>query len=164
VVAVSLENLFLVDGKSGLLPEDAALARTLHRASKPLLLGVNKIDLPQHEARIAEFHGLGFEPVRAISAEHGRGAWDTLEELVAALPDAPAPEPAGEGVRMALVGRPNVGKSSLVNRLAGGERVVVPATPPIRGSSATARCSRSSTRRDCAASAVARERRNAAAP
>ena len=100
--------LFLVDGKSGLLPEDAALARTLHRAAKPLLLAVNKVDLPQHEARIAEFHGLGFDPVRAVSAEHGRGAWDALEELVAELPEAPAPEPAGEGVCMALVGRPNV--------------------------------------------------------
>jgi GTP-binding protein len=121
--------LFLVDGKSGLLPEDAALARTLHRASKPLVLGVNKIDLPQHEARVAEFHGLGFEPVRAISAEHGRGAWDAIEELVAALPEAPAPEPTGQGVRIALVGRPNVGKSSLVNRLAGGERVVVSEVP-----------------------------------
>ena len=121
--------LFLVDGKSGLLPEDEALARTLHRAAKPLLLAVNKVDLPQHEARIAEFHGLGFDPVRAVSAEHGRGAWDALEELVAELPEAPAPEPAGEGVCMALVGRPNVGKSSLVNRLAGGERVVVSEVP-----------------------------------
>ena len=121
--------LFLVDGKSGLLPEDAALARTLHRAAKPLVLAVNKIDLPQHEERIAEFHGLGFERLWAVSAEHGRGAWDALEELVAALPEALAPEPAEGGVRIALVGRPNVGKSSLVNRLAGDERVVVSEVP-----------------------------------
>ena len=93
------------------------------------MLVVNKIDLPQHEERIAEFHGLGFERLWAVSAEHGRGAWDALEELVAALPEAPAPEPADGGVRIALVGRPNVGKSSLVNRLAGGERVVVSEVP-----------------------------------
>jgi GTP-binding protein len=121
--------LFLVDGKSGLLPEDAALGRTLHRAAKPLVLAVNKIDLPQHEERIAEFHRLGFERVWAVTAEHGRGAWDALEELVAALPEAPAAEGAEEGVRIALVGRPNVGKSSLVNRLAGDERVVVSEVP-----------------------------------
>ncbi|MDH3212048.1 MAG: ribosome biogenesis GTPase Der [Myxococcales bacterium] len=121
--------LFLVDAKSGLLPEDEALARTLHRTAKPLVLAVNKIDLPQHEPRVGEFHGLGFESVHAVSAEHGRGAWDALEALVAAVPEAVAPEPTQEGLRIALVGRPNVGKSSLVNRLAGGERVVVSEVP-----------------------------------
>jgi GTP-binding protein len=122
--------LFLVDGKSGRLPEDEALARTLHRAAKPLVLVVNKIDRPQHEERVAEFHRLGFDPVIAVSAEHGRGAWDALEALVAALPASEAPaEPTEAGVRIAVVGRPNVGKSSLVNRLAGGERVVVSEVP-----------------------------------
>jgi len=121
--------LFVVDGKSGLLPDDEVLARILHRASKPILVGVNKIDLPQHEDRMGEFHALGFECTRAISAEHGRGAWDALEELAAGLPDAGAEATAEEGTRIAVVGRPNVGKSSLVNRLVGEERVVVSEVP-----------------------------------
>jgi GTP-binding protein len=121
--------LFLVDGKAGLLPEDESLARIFHRASKPILLGVNKIDQPQHEARAAEFHALGFDRTRAISAEHGRGAWDALEELVGELPAVDVETADEAGLRVAVVGRPNVGKSSLVNRLVGEERVVVSEVP-----------------------------------
>jgi len=121
--------LLVVDGKSGLLPEDEALARILHRASKPVLLAVNKIDQPQHEPRMGEFYALGFELIRPISAEHGRGAWDALEELVACLPAGEPAPPHEEGIRVALVGRPNVGKSSLTNRLVGSERVVVSEVP-----------------------------------
>jgi GTP-binding protein len=121
--------LFLVDGKAGLLPEDEELARLLRRSDKPVMLLVNKIDLPQHSPRLSDFHRLGFERTRGVSAEHGSGAWDALEEIAALLPEAaPAPE-TGEGVRVALVGRPNVGKSSLLNRLAGEERVVVSDVP-----------------------------------
>jgi GTP-binding protein len=123
--------LFLVDGQSGRLPDDEVLARTLHRASKPILLAVNKIDQPAHQPRVADFHGLGFERVRAVSAEHGAGAWEALEELAADLPEAPREQEAGEGgeIRIALVGRPNVGKSSLANRLVGAERIVVSEIP-----------------------------------
>jgi GTP-binding protein len=119
----------VVDGKEGLLPVDREVARTLHRSPAPVSLLVNKVDTPAHEARVAEFLGLGFERCRGVSAEHGRGVWDALEELVALLPPAPAPAPEPEGLRVALVGRPNVGKSSLVNRLAGEERVVVSEVP-----------------------------------
>ncbi len=121
--------LFLVDGKSGLLPDDEVLARTLQRTAKPVTLAVNKIDHPDHEARTAEFHRLGFDRVRGISAEHGRGAWDALEEIVAELPESRPAEAVGEGVRIAFVGRPNVGKSSLANRLLGDERLVVSDVP-----------------------------------
>ncbi len=122
--------LFVVDGKTGLLPDDADVARTLHRTSKPVTLVVNKIDVPKHEARMADFPALGFERCRPVSAEHGRGAWDALEELVSELPVPAAEKPsADEGIRIAIVGRPNVGKSSLLNRLAGSERVVVSEVP-----------------------------------
>jgi len=122
--------LFVADGQSGLLPDDQELARTLRRTAKPVSLVVNKIDHPQHAGRIVEFHGLGFARTRGVSAEHGTGAWDALEELVAEIPAraAPAP-PLGQGIRVAVVGRPNVGKSSLVNRIAGADRVVVSDVP-----------------------------------
>jgi GTP-binding protein len=122
--------LWVTDAQSGLLPDDVELARTLRRTAKPVSLAVNKVDIPAHADRVGEFHGLGFERTRAISAEHGRGAWDALEELVALLPppqqSAIADDP---GIRIAVVGRPNVGKSSLVNRLLGEERVVVSEVP-----------------------------------
>jgi GTP-binding protein len=124
--------LFVVDGQAGRLPADEALARELHRTPKPVSLLVNKVDVPKHEARVADFLGLGFERSRAVSAAHGRGVWEALEELVEALPESPAAEEsadAEEGIRIALVGRPNVGKSSLLNRLAGEERVVVSEVP-----------------------------------
>jgi GTP-binding protein len=119
--------LFVVDGLDGLLPEDEGIARELRRSRRPIALLVNKIDTPRHEPRAAEFHRLGFERTRTMSAEHGRGAWDALEEIVAELPpEAAEPEPDdADAVRVAVVGRPNVGKSSLVNRLLGEERMVV---------------------------------------
>jgi GTP-binding protein len=123
--------LFVGDGASGCLPEDEAIARALRRTRKPVMLAVNKIDVPSHAPRLADFFRLGIEPTRAVSAVHASGAWDALEELVAALPaDAGVEAPAaGDAVRIAIVGRPNVGKSSLVNRLCGGERVVVSDEP-----------------------------------
>jgi len=139
--------LFVVDGAAGLLPQDREIANALRRSRKPLLLAVNKTDTPAHAARALEFHALGIQPVHAISAEHGSGAWDALEALAAALSESPeAPEEpqapqtqvearaVGQGeadapLRVALVGRPNVGKSSLLNRLAGGARALVSDLP-----------------------------------
>jgi GTP-binding protein len=127
--------LLVVDGRAGVLPQERELARWLLRAEKPVAVAVNKIDAPQHEGLVAEFHALGLPRVRGVSAEHGSGAWDLLEELVAALPAPEAPPREAEApeahapIRVALVGRPNVGKSSLLNRLAGEERVVVSDVP-----------------------------------
>ena len=75
--------IFVVDGKSGLLPEDEVIAKILHRSAKPVLVAVNKIDVPKHAERVMEFQSLGFEHTWGVSAEHGRGAWDALEMLVA---------------------------------------------------------------------------------
>jgi GTP-binding protein len=122
--------LFVVDGKAGLLPEDEAIARTLRHSDKPLAVAVNKIDRPGHVDRLAEFHRLGFTPLAAISAEHGGGCFDVLELLVEQLPEPAATAPRDEEeIRIALVGRPNVGKSSMTNRLIGAERVVVSDVP-----------------------------------
>jgi GTP-binding protein len=122
--------LFLVDGQAGLLPEDQQIARTLRRTAKPIALLVNKTDLPQHEDRVGDFYSLGFEQTVGVSAAHGRGAWDALEDLMLSLPESPPAEPLPEGtIRIAIVGRPNVGKSSLANRIAGEQRVVVSDVP-----------------------------------
>jgi GTP-binding protein len=123
--------VFVVDGREGLLPVDHELARALRRTHKPLAVAVNKLDMPLHDVKLAEFHELGLAPLHAVSAQHGRGAWDLLEALVSELPspDSEVATDAGEAIRVAIVGRPNVGKSLLVNRLLGAERVVVSEEP-----------------------------------
>jgi len=129
--------LLIVDVIDGVTAADADVAQFLRRQRRQgrqarVLLVVNKCDTPKHESRAAEFHRLGFARVRAISAEHGRGAWDVLEEIVAELPTQVVEEGTTDpdsdhpdAIRVAVVGRPNVGKSSLVNRLLGAERMVV---------------------------------------
>ncbi len=126
--------LFVVDGKQGLVPEDEAIATRLRRSGKPLALLVNKIDQPLHHgARLHEFYRLGVERTYAVSAEHGGGVFDALEQVLAALPEVFVGTTGSEetigATRIAIVGRPNVGKSSIANRLAGEERVVVSERP-----------------------------------
>lgn len=132
--------LFVVDGKAGLVAEDEAIAQTLRRSGKPMALLVNKIDRPnQHRDRVHEFFALGFDSTWPVSAEHGSGAFDALEAIVARLPADDASEKgavaleeeaaADAPLRITIVGRPNVGKSSIANRLAGEERVVVADEP-----------------------------------
>ncbi len=117
--------LLVVDGRTGPTEEDAALARRLRRATIPVLLVVNKIDSDSDEADAAAFLALGLGEPFGVSALHGRGSGDLLDRVVALLP-APSEEPEPEGEpRFALVGRPNVGKSSLFNLLIGEERSVV---------------------------------------
>lgn len=116
--------LFVVDVQQGLTPSDVEVASMLRRVSKPVLYVVNKVDGDRQEGGLAEFYALGVEDIYPVSAEHGRGIDDLMDAVRALLPPAPVSVPAGEEIRLAVVGRPNVGKSSLVNRLLGFERMV----------------------------------------
>ncbi|HXV20755.1 MAG TPA: ribosome biogenesis GTPase Der [Desulfuromonadales bacterium] len=116
--------LFVVDVQQGLTPSDIEVAGMLRRVSKPVLYVVNKVDGDRQEGGLPEFYALGVEVVYPVSAEHGRGIDDLMDAVLALLPPAPAPVESGEEIRLAVVGRPNVGKSSLVNRLLGFERMV----------------------------------------
>jgi GTP-binding protein len=137
--------LFVVDAKDGLSPIDEDLARALRRFRKPIVLVVNKIDNDKHESLAAEFDSLGFEKIVSISAEHNRGISDLLDQIEQLLPQgtplskAPTSSSAAgkpplldekpEPIRIAIIGRPNVGKSSLINAIVESERAIVSELP-----------------------------------
>jgi GTP-binding protein len=117
--------LLVVDVQTGPVEEDALLARKLRRATVPVLLVANKVDSEREEAEASAFHALGLGDPVPVSALHGRGSGDLLDRVVALLPQDGGAAGAAEEPAFALVGRPNVGKSSLFNRLVGEERSVV---------------------------------------
>jgi GTP-binding protein len=137
--------LFVVDAKDGLSPIDEDLARALRRFRKPIVLAVNKIDNDKHESLAAEFDSLGFEKIVSISAEHNRGISDLLDQIEQLLPEgttlskAPTSSSAAgkpplldqkpEPIAIAIIGRPNVGKSSLINAIVQTERAIVSELP-----------------------------------
>ena len=124
--------VFLVDAEVGLTPDDQEIANVLRRSHKPVLLVANKADSPRRSAEAVEFYALGLGEPIAVSALHGLGTGDLLERIVEALAPSGAPveeEATPECPQIAIVGRPNVGKSSLLNRLLGEERIIVSEVP-----------------------------------
>jgi GTP-binding protein len=122
--------LFVTDVTEGLSPIDQELADLLRSSRKPVVVAVNKADNDRREQDAPEFYQLGFETVYSIAALQGRGVGDMLDSLVEALPPAAAEEATDEEqIRLSIVGRPNVGKSSLLNAIVGDERVIVSEVP-----------------------------------
>ena len=122
--------IFVVDAREGITPTDRDVADLLRRLGKPILIAANKIDSAKQEQLAGELWELGLGEVFPVSANHGRGMVELLDALLAVLPPAEAAASAPDkAVRIAFVGRPNVGKSSLVNRLLGEDRVLVHDAP-----------------------------------
>lgn len=134
--------VFVVDGREGLVPGDEDIAQAVRATGKPVLLAINKTDDRRAAAGVLDLYRLGFDPVVEVSAEHGRGVGDLLDEIKQRLP-APAAEDEAQAsdeaarhgshrpdeLKVAIVGRPNAGKSSLVNRLLREERMIVSPVP-----------------------------------
>ncbi len=122
--------LFMMDGRDGLTPSDQEIARMLRVVKKTVFYTVNKVDGPRHEALVSEFYRLGIEKLYPISAQHGPGVDDLMDDVADCLPEAePVKDGEGDRIRIAVIGRPNVGKSSLINRILGYERTIVNPVP-----------------------------------
>jgi GTP-binding protein len=121
--------VLLADARAGLSPQDQFVARELRRSGKPVTLVLNKAEGLDPEIAAADFHALGLGKPFAISASHGQGCEELMEEVLAGFEPQPAVEEGDGAIRIAVIGRPNVGKSTLVNRLLGEERVIASEEP-----------------------------------
>ena len=121
--------LFLVDGRAGLTAQDEEVAHVLRRTKKPIVLGVNKIDSPQREVDIYDFYNLGLGDPIPLSASNLMNIGDLLDAVVASFSENMEDEHDDDEIRIAVIGRPNVGKSSIVNKILGEERVIVSDVP-----------------------------------
>lgn len=119
--------LFVVDGKEGITHADRAVAEHLYPYREKVFLVVNKMDVKSAKENLYDFYSLGFEKVYPISAQHGKGVGELLDDVVSLLPEEEVAQ--REGLRLSFVGRPNVGKSSLVNAVLGSDRVIVSPIP-----------------------------------
>jgi GTP-binding protein len=122
--------VFLTEVKEGLMPVDHDIAEILRKTEKPVILTVNKVDSEKQRSETAEFYRLGFGEPFPISSFHGRGVADLLDKVVSLFPpQPPGGQPEAQGIKIAIVGRPHVGKSLLLNCLLGKERSIVGSTP-----------------------------------
>ena len=118
--------VFVLDGRDGLVSGDEEIAATVRQSGRPVVVAVNKTDNRKAQARLVEFYAMGFDPVIPIASEHGTGVGDLLDAVTSRLAVGKSVPPAEpEETKVAIIGRPNVGKSSLVNRLLKEERMVV---------------------------------------
>lgn len=132
--------LFVVDGKHGLQPADHDLAKLVRRSRKPVILTVNKVDESKHEDFEVDFAGFGLEHLVSVSAAHGRGIHELLEVIDRLLPresSLEVEEPAVDSLAIAVVGRPNAGKSSFINAVLSDERTIVSELPEQRATRST---------------------------
>jgi GTPase len=128
-VAEADRLVFLADARAGLSTQDLFVARELRRAEKPVTLALNKAEGLDPDLVAADFHTLGLGEPHAISASHGQGCESLMEQVLAGFEPQPPPADSAGAIRIAIIGRPNVGKSTLVNRLLGEERVIADEQP-----------------------------------
>lgn len=121
--------IFVVDGREGILPLDFRIAEILRRSNRRVIVAVNKIDEPMHESLLYEAFALGFEDVIGVSAEHNRNIPDLLDKVVSYIDSEDSFQEDGKTIKISIVGRPNVGKSSIFNSLIGEERAIVSNLP-----------------------------------
>ena len=121
--------VFLMDGRDGFLPSDRDVADILRKTNKPLIYAVNKLDTSKQEQGLADFYRLGMDNLFPVSAELGKGVYELLEKIISLIPKTSPTKEKEKSIKLAVVGRPNVGKSSLVNKLLGYERVMVSNMP-----------------------------------
>ncbi|HPJ67722.1 MAG TPA: ribosome biogenesis GTPase Der [Desulfobacteraceae bacterium] len=121
--------VFMVDGRQGLMPGDEEIANILRRSQKKTFVAVNKIDSPEHDQLSLDFYSLGMESVYPLSAAHGYGVAGLMQALTIGLPASEEIKPDDNQIRIAVLGKPNAGKSSLINRITGIERLVVSDLP-----------------------------------
>src|SRR5215469_13394646 len=128
-VAEADRLIFLADARAGLSPQDQFVARELRRSGKPVTLALNKAEGLDADIAAADFHALGFGEPLAIAASHGQGCEELMAQVLGGLEAQPAAQDDSGAIRIAIIGRPNVGKSTLVNRLLGEERVIASEEP-----------------------------------
>ncbi|OPX38321.1 MAG: ribosome biogenesis GTPase Der [Desulfobacteraceae bacterium 4484_190.2] len=121
--------ILMVDGREGLMPGDREMADTLRRGQKKTFLAVNKVDGPEHDHLVVDFYGLGMEPLYPISAAHGYGVRVLMQDMVKRIPLTRIERESSDQIRVAILGKPNVGKSSLINRVLRSNRLLVSDLP-----------------------------------